>query len=115
MPDEIQQTQTKPPAENWFVDGLKKQSVTVAFAAVFAFYTFFWNSHDSAKDQKYQIDTNTKSIEHLAQAQKEQVDSMNQFLIAITKVGEAQNRLASDVRDMQQQQQRNTEQLLNRK
>ena len=116
MSDEIHNS--RPPArltDNWFVDGLKKQSAAVLFALLWAFYAFIWNSRDSGRDLKYQVDANTKAIEKLLQADSARGETQNQFLIALTKLSEAQNRLASDVRDIQQAQQKNTELLLNRK
>jgi hypothetical protein len=118
MSEEINSTITGAPAkppDNWFVDGLKKNAVTLAFAVVFAFYTFIYNSHDSQKDLAYQVATHTKAIEKLVAADKEQSDAMSNILIALTKVSEAQNRLATDIRDITEQQRRNTELLFNRK
>ena len=115
MPREENTSQREASGEHWLLDGLKKQAVAVVFAALWAFYTFVWNSHDSVRDLKYQVDTNTKAIEKLQIADKEQADTQNQFLIALTKVSEAQNRLAQDVKDIQEQQRKNTELLLNRK
>ncbi len=116
MSDEIHQTMSAAPkTDNWFLDGLKKQAITVVFAALWAFYTFIWNSNESSRDLKYQVDTNTKAVEQLQLDKKAQNESQNQFLIALTKMSEAQNRLAQDVRDIQIQQQKNTEMLINRK
>lgn len=103
------------PLDNWFAEAVKKQTVAIFCGAVFLLYQFFWNSHDSQKDLNYQVTSNTKAIEKLITADKEQSETMNNFLIALTKVSEAENRLASDVRDMQEQQRKNTEMIFNRK
>ena len=108
-----QAEQTSP--DNWFVDALKKQAVVVFCAAAFGAYQFFWNSHDSSKDVTYQIESLKEKVQRLQDADKEKTETMNNFLIAITKVSEAQNRLADDVKAIQAQQQKNTEMLFNRK
>ena len=104
-----------PAPENWFIDALKKQSVAIIIFLAGGFYVFVWNSHDNSRDTKYQTDANTKAIERLIAADKEQTDTLNQFLIGMTKMSEAVNRLAQDVQKIQDQQQKNTEILLNRK
>lgn len=119
MQDEIHSTGApgaKKGPDGWLVDGLKKQAVTVFIAVFWAFYTFIWNSQTNQTDIKHEVENNSKAIEKLISADKEQSDLNNQFLIGLTKSSEAINRMALDIRDIQTQQQKNTEQLLqNRK
>ena len=115
MPETNQTISAAPQTDHWIVDALKKQTIGIIVAVLWGFYTFVWNSHDSVKDLKYQVDTNTKQIEQIRLDTKQQAEAQNQFLIAITKISEAQNRLAQDVKDIQVQQQKNSELLFNRK
>lgn len=101
--------------DSFFVDALKKNSVTITMAVLFALYTFFWNSHDSARDLKNQVDAMDKTIARMQKVDEDQAKAQTDTLIAMTKMSEALNRLAQDVGKIQEQQQKNTDLLLNRK
>lgn len=96
-------------------DNFKKFLPSAIFGVVIILGTFFWNANSGQSQLAFQTEANRKAIEQNAENTKQNAENLNQFLIALTKLSEAQNRLAEDVKAIQQQQQRNTEMLINRK
>lgn len=87
----------------------------MVFGLVIILGTFLWNANSGQSHITFQTEANQKAIEVNAANIKANADAMNNFLIALTKLSEAQNRLAEDVKNMQQIQQKNTEIIMNRK
>lgn len=114
--NEIHNTQSAPPKPGDSMgENFKKFVPSMVFGVVVILGTFFWNANSGQSQLAFQTEANRKAIEANAENIKANAETMNQFLIAITKLSEAQNRLAEDVKAIQAQQQRNTEMMMNRR
>lgn len=114
MPD-IHNTESSARPGDSMADNFKKFVPSMVFGIVIILGTFLWNANSGQSHIAFQVEANQKAIEQNAANIKVNAETMNNFLIAITKLSEAQNRLAEDVKSLQAQQQRNTESLMNRK
>lgn len=112
-----QTNQTPPPTKTseTIGDAFKKYIPVATGIIVFGLITYWYGSHDTQRKLEFQVELNRVTVEKLVAAEKEKSEAQNQLVIAVAKLSEQQARLASDVKDMQQIQQRNTELLLNQK
>ena len=104
-----------PKAPDSMAENFKKYVPAAVFAVFVILASYVWTQNNGQSQLVFQVNQNQKVIEQLAANNKANADTMNQFLIMLTKQSEAQNRLAEDLKAVQQNQQRINDAMLDRK
>ena len=116
MQEDIHSTAPPPPkSENWIVVELKKNVVSLMIGGAIGLYMYLNTARDSQMSLTSKVETNTRNIERLMESDKEEDKQRTEFLLSLNNATQAINRLAIDVKKIQDQQEKNTEQLLNRR
>ena len=97
-----------PNNEGWFSENLKKAIPGILFAVLAGFLSSYWTTRDAQNDLRYQVLMNKEAIAQNAETSKKTAEALNLLTIAVTKISEAQNRTAEDVKGLQDRERQNS-------